>query len=77
MDQCAVGWVSNVVLTGNGATAADAWANARDLRRRLHYANTGLAFLAGCSAQYAGREALESILRDDVFESPFMLKVSP
>lgn len=73
VDQCAPGFVSNVVLAGNddgGRNLGGAWASAAQLRRRLRLANPSLAFLAGCSATYMSREALDSILRDDVFDSP-------
>ena len=78
MDQCSLGWTSNVVLTGdcgsgNGLTA---WAHAHRLRRRLHLANAGLSFMADCSALCVGREVLDSILGgEDAFESKPMLQV--
>lgn len=78
VDQCSLGWTSNVVLTGdcssgNGPTA---WAHAHRLRRRLHLANAGLSFMADCSALCVGREVLDSILRgEDAFESKPMLEV--
>lgn len=76
MDQCSSGWTSNVILTGDrSGNGPEAWARAHHLRRRLHLANTGLTFIADCSALYVSREALDSILREDAFESKPMLQV--
>lgn len=78
MDQCAAGFVSNVAIVGEGGrgrNADDAWSSAQHLRHVFRLANPSLTFLARCSAGYAGREVLESILRDGVFNSAPMAKV--
>lgn len=80
MDQCAPGFVSNVVLAGEQDGGArrhlgGAWACAKQVRQRLHLSNPALVFLAGCSATYTSREALESILSDDAFGSQSMSEV--
>lgn len=77
VDQCAAGWTSNVILLSDRiAETRKAWTHARDLRRGLHLANPGIAFLADYSVQYIGKEALDGMLRNDAFELPAMVKVS-
>ena len=77
VDQCAFGWTSNVVLVSDdGGHRPTTWAHKHHLRRRLYLANPGLSFIAGCSGVCVGQEALESILREDAFDTKVMLQVS-
>lgn len=72
------GFVSNVVFAREDDerhALGGAWASATQLRRRLRLANPSLAFLTGCSVNYMSREAMNSILSDDVFDSPLFAEV--